>query len=180
MPTPQEIRRIRLENDHKEMRNIQGSIISFTAKGTPPDEYTVTVKVRGIIGPGPDYRDEHRLRVRLPADYPASAPEIVMLSKPQPYHPNWFSSGKWCFGTWDMAEGLGHYVVRMIRTLQYDTEITNERSPANSDANHWYVNNRHKGFFPCDRQDLPDPTKLRFEIKSLQREKSIDRKFIIK
>lgn len=181
MPTPQEIRRIRLENDYKEMRNIQGSIISFEAEGTPPDKYILTVKVRTIIGPGPVYRDEHQLQVTLPSDYPASAPEIVMLTKPQPYHPNWFESGRrWCYGTWDMAEGLGHHIVRMIRTLQYDTEITNEKSPANAHANEWYIKNRNGGFFPCDRQTLPDPTKPRFEIRSLESKKPADRKFIIK
>lgn len=180
MPTPQEIRRIRLENDYKEMRNIQGSIISFEAEGTPPDKYMLTVKVRTIIGPGPAYRDEHQLKVTLPADYPTSAPEIVMITKPQPYHPNWFSYGKWCSGDWEMVEGLGHLVVRMIRTLQYDIEITNEKSPANTDATDWYVKNRHRGIFPCDRQILPDPTKTRFEIRSSESKKLGDRKFIIK
>lgn len=180
MSTPQEIRRIRLENDYKEMRNIQGSIVSFEAKGTPPDEYILTVKVKGIIGPGPDYREEHLLEMKLPASYPASAPEIVMKSHPKPYHPNWFLNGKWCSGDWDMVEGLGHLVVRMIRTLQYDIEITNENSPANTDAKDWYVKNRHRGFFPCDRQTLPDPTKTRFEIKSSESKKPVERKFIIK
>ncbi len=180
MATPQEIRRIRLENDYKEMRNIQGPIISFEANGTPPHEYIVTVKVRAIVGTGPDYRGEHRLRVALPSDYPASAPQIVMLTKPQPYHPNWWSDGRWCYGTWDMAEGLGHYIIRMIRTLQYDTEITNENSPANTDAKNWYVSNRNRGYFPCDRQTLPDPTKARFVVKSAENRQSGDRKFIIK
>ena len=49
----------------------------------------------------------------------------------------------------------------MIRTLQYDMEITNEHSPANEEARNWYLRMRNSGIFPCDRQEMPDPTKER-------------------
>jgi ubiquitin-protein ligase len=167
MPTPQEQRSIRLMNDYVEMTNIRGPVVQWRpVRGTAPyvEAYELTVNVRTIVGSGPDYRVTHVIRLELPPNYPFAAPEAVMSTRPQPYHPNWFTSGRWCFGTWDIAEGLGHYVVRMIQTLQFDEKITNPNSPANGEAKSWYLANRNRGRFPTDQQVLPDPTKGRFEI----------------
>ena len=89
-----------------------------------------------------------------------------MLDEPFVYHPNWFKNGRWCYGTWEMSEGLGRHMIRMIRTLQYDMEITNEHSPANEEARNWYLRMRNSGIFPCDKQEMPDPTKERAVKKS--------------
>lgn len=172
--TPQEIRNIRLKNDYKEMVNIRGNIISWKAiKGVPPyvEEYEVTVNVRGIIDNGPHYRDSHTIKVTIPANYPRAAPDVRMQSTPYMYHPNWYRDGKWCYGTWIMSEGLGHHVVRMVRTLQYDLEITNEDSPANTDANDWFRSKRNANIFPCDTQVLPDPTKKKMSINFSEKKK---------
>lgn len=164
MATTQEIRKIRLANDYKQMCNIQGSVISWVAtKGTAPyiEEYKVTINVRTIIGlssNGPRYRDSSVVTVTLPPDYPMKAPKTIMVSSPQPFHPNWFTSKNWCFGTWAMSEALGDHVIRMVKTLQFDPDITNEYSPANSEANSWYKENKNSGLFPCDRTKLPDPS----------------------
>src|SRR4051812_21225455 len=128
MPTPQEIRRERLLHDQDEMRRIQSTMIRITSFGSPPERYILTLRVRTIIGPRPDYRAEHRVRVTLPAGYPAKPPEIVMLSQPQPFHPNWWPQGLFCYGSWTMEESLGDHILRMIRTLQFDPEITNPKS----------------------------------------------------
>lgn len=178
MATPQEQRRLRLRHDFNEMQNIQGSIVSWTpVRGTPPfvEEYRLEVNIHTVIGPGPIYRDVHIIKVTLPSTYPlTSAPETVMETHPIPYHPNWFLSGRWCYGYWDIAEGLGHHVVRMLRTLQYDKEITNPLSPANREANTWYLENLNRGWFPCDPKTLPDPTKKRFDIDSTRKTFHID------
>lgn len=164
MPTPQEIRRIRLANDYKQMCNIQGNIISWVAtKGSAPyvEEYLLTAHVRTIIGVGgrtPQYRDTSEIRVTLPPDYPVKPPKIVMTSSPQPFHPNWWPQKNWCYGTWSPAEALGDHVIRMIKTLQFDMDITNENSPANPEANTWYISQKSSGLFPCDRTKLPDPS----------------------
>ena len=162
MPTPQEIRNIRLKNDYAEMCNIRSNIIQWKAiTGMPPyvEEYEITIKVHSIIGSGPNYRDEHVVKLVLPANYPLSPPHIEMITSPQPFHPNWYTSKKWCYGSWDLSESLGHHVIRMIRTLQFDLDITNEHSPANGAANSWFISHRESGIFPCDTQVLPDPTK---------------------
>jgi hypothetical protein len=88
-----------------------------------------------------------------------------MLTQPQPFHPNWYTGGRWCSGDWNMSEGLGHHVIRMVRTLQFDRDITNEYSPANREANEWYKQHKNSNRFPCDTQILPDPTKARMVIK---------------
>ena|ERR1700694_285185 len=164
MPTPQELRNLRLKNDYKEMCNIRGSLIQWKAlHGTPPivDSYELIVSVRTIIGPEPSYRDRHVLNLQLPSDYPNAPPLITMTTRPQPFHPNWFANGRWCHGQSSIAEGLGNFVIRMVRTLQYDTEITNPDSPANAEARDWYRTNLRRGWFPCDTQQLPDPTTSR-------------------
>ncbi len=181
MATPQEQRKIRLKNDYKEMQNIKGAIISWKPLvGTAPyiEQYELTVNVRTIIDSDPSYREKHVIRVTLPAGYPfRAAPDVVMISKPKPFHPNWFSNGKWCFGTHDISEGLGHHIIRMIKTLQYDLDITNEHSPADGTANCWYVSNKHSGLFPCDKSVLPDPTKSKFNVKTSS---ASTKKFVIK
>lgn len=167
MATPQENRRMRLKNDYKEMQNIKGEMVQWhPLSGDPPyvDAYEITINVRTVVDSRPNYRDTHVVRLVLPPAYPETPPQIIMITRPQPYHPNWFTDGRWCYGSWVLSEGLGHYVVRMIRTLQFDAEITNPRSPANSDATTWYLSKLNHNLFPCDRQILPDPTKARFEI----------------
>lgn len=164
MATQQDIRRIRLKNDYQQMCNIQGRVISWKPlKGTPPyvEQYEVTISVRTIVGvgsSGPKYRDQSVVTVTLPPDYPMRPPKIVMVSSPQPFHPNWYSTKNWCYGTWIISEALGDHVVRMVKTLQFDLDITNEDSPANVEAKSWYVANKRSGLFPCDRTKLPDPS----------------------
>ena len=160
------------------MVNLCGEILSWTSvRGAEPfvEEYEVTISVRGIISETPTYRDKHTVRVILPAGYPNVAPEIRLTSFPNVFHPNWWADGKWCFGTWLYSEGLGQHLLRMIRTIQYDVEITNEKSPANSAAASWYISKKNSGLFPCDRKQLPDPSYKRFEIKP-----TVKKKFEIK
>ena len=168
MTTPQEARKIRLKNDYSEMLNIKGEVIQWRPlKGETPyvEAYELNVKIRTITGSQPTYRSSHTLYMELPENYPRVAPRINMRTTPPPFHPNWYSIGNWCFGTWDIAEGLGHHVVRMVRTLQFDLDITNPDSPANRDANQWFLSQRNRGIFPCDSTALPDPTKSRFTVK---------------
>ena len=163
MATPQEIRKIRLANDYKQMCNIKGDIINWVpVKGVEPyiEEYQLTINIKTVIAGGatPQYRQSSVVTVTLPSDYPTSAPVIRMSSLPIVYHPNWWEDGLWCYGTWFRSEALGDHVIRMVKTLQYDTDITNEDSPANWEASRWYVANGNKGYFPCDKTNLPDPT----------------------
>lgn len=173
--TPQEQRKIRLQNDYQEMLNIKGNIVDWrTTKGSPPyvEAYELTVRVRTIIGSGPNYRGEHIILIELPANYPIGPPQTSMRTTPQPFHPNWYSSGRWCYGSWDFSESLGHHVIRMIQTLQFNLDITNPNSAANSEANSWFQANQGRSLFPCDNTVLPDPTKKKkFDIANTPRKK---------
>ncbi len=168
MATPQEQRNLRLKNDYSEMLNIKGEVIQWKPiKGQAPyiEAYELSIKICTIISSTPSYRNEHVIIVELPDNYPLVSPQIRMQTTPFPYHPNWWDNGLWCYGSWDISETLGNHVVRMIRTLQFDKEITDENSPANRDANRWYVSKKTSGLFPCDRTNLPDPTQTKkFEI----------------
>jgi ubiquitin-protein ligase len=166
MTTPREQRLIRLANDYQEMVNLRGPIVSWNVRqGQPPhvEAYELTVSILSIIGPTPRFREQHQILITLPATYPhQSAPHVAMLSRPVVFHPNWWANGGWCYGTWDVAEGLGHHVVRMLRTLQFNRDITHPGSPANQEAAAWYQT--HMQHCPCDTQTLPDPTKVRFRM----------------
>lgn len=178
MATPQEMRRIRLRNDYAQMVNLnsQGNLISWVAVGGQAPEveaYELTIRVRSFVDASGRTRGEHTMRLELPADYPTSPPRIAMTSRPYVFHPNWWPmDGAWCYGRWMPAESLGNHVIRMIRTLQFDPEITNPDSPANRDAKEWYLRQRSRspGDFPCDQQALPDPTKnTRWEVTPQKR-----------
>ncbi len=172
MSTPQEIRRARLVEDHRQMRRIHSNVVQVEAFGSPPEKYVLAVNVRTITGPQPRYRTSQRVEVVLPSEYPFAKPLIKMLDRPQPYHPNWWDDGTWCLGDdWDPEESLGYAVLRMIRTLQFDPDITNPKSAANSYAARWYQESLHKNLFPCDRSVLPDPDHNLFNLQQSQRGK---------
>jgi len=180
MPTPQEIRKIRLGSDYKEMLQIRGDIIQWKSlRGNQPyiEEYEITINVHTIYSVDSSGRPLHResnvVHLTIHNDYPTVAPMVRMITTPAPYHPNWYTDGRWCYGSWNPTESLGDYVIRMIKTLQYDSFITNENSPANSAARDWYIANKNSGWFPCDRKNLPDPTGAftasgAFEIKKVK------------
>ncbi len=157
------------------MVNIRGELVQWDAlRGAAPhvEEYRIRVKLRTIIGISgdiPQYRNEHEISVVIPPDYPNSPPMARMISNPQPFHPNWYTDGRWCPGIWIMSESLGQFVTRMLLTLQFDLEITNPDSAANPEAEDWY--NRHcaGGLFPIDRTVLPDPTVNREEAPAAKK-----------
>ena len=164
---PSEARQTRLKNDYVEMTNIRGQIVQWRPiNGTPPfvTSYEVTLSVRTLVDSSSTMRANHVVRVELPEGYPVSPPAIVMVTRPKPFHPNWYPDGRYCYGSWDIAEGLGHHIVRMIRTLQFDPEITDPNSPADGSARDYYVANARSGQFPTDQQVLPDPTTGRFVV----------------
>jgi ubiquitin-protein ligase len=169
--SPAQQRQIRLRNDFKTMESIRRPWLQWKSlRGAEPavEKYEITLRLRTIVGPAPTYRDQHVLHLEVSPDHPRHAPTIYMITRPQPYHVNWFADGRWCYGSWLVYESLGAHVIRMIQTLQFNGEITNARSPANSAAGTWYVANLNRGLFPCDTTPLPDasaPQKKKFEIR---------------
>lgn len=167
--TPQEIRKIRLKNDYKQMCNIKGKVISWKpTKGEIPhiEEYEIIINVRGIVDPTPNYLNSHKVILTIPSNYPQAPPTVIMVSK-LIYHPNWYPNGMWCSGRYSMLEGLGDFVIRMVRTIQYDLDITNRRGHDNrAEEFSWFLSNLESGLFPCDTTILPDPTKKKMIINT--------------
>ncbi|MEM8948764.1 MAG: hypothetical protein AAGC99_05470 [Pseudomonadota bacterium] len=168
--SPIEQRKIRLKNDHQSMVNIRCPWLQWTGtSGSEPyvERYELDLTLRSIVGPGPEYLDKHRISVVLPPNYPhRRAPEVRYQGDPKPFHPNWFTDGRWCSGPWLFHESLGQHIIRMIQTLQFDPHITDEDDPANLEAKSWYLQHKESGLFPCDQTALPDPTTGRLKIKS--------------
>jgi ubiquitin-protein ligase len=165
--SPVELRQTRLRNDYATMENIRRPCLSWKSiAGEAPfvEQYEITLRLRTIIGPTPDYRDDHIIRVTLGPDYPINAPPSVqMLTRPLPFHPNWWPSGKWDCGRWLIYETLGAHVIRMVQSLQYIRDHTYEHCPSNHEASRWYVTNRAEDWFPCDRTILPSTEALTYQ-----------------
>ena len=154
-----EIRLARLRSDLEAVRRLEGKMISVRAAGDAPTRYELEMRVRSIIGPQPTYRDVHQLEITLRPGYPESPPVALMVSRPQPYHPNWFGDGRWCSGRrWSIYQGLADFILRVVKTLQFAPELIDPDDPANARARDWYLENLSRGLFPCDRQVLPDHT----------------------
>ena len=158
-----ELHKKRIENDYKEMCRLKSSpMVSWVpTKGSAPyiEEYLLTINVRTYSGPN-KVMNSCKVRITLPAQYPTVAPNTVMEGT-LVFHPNWFTSGRWCCGTYKATESLGNYVVRMIQTLQFDPLVTYPGSPANREASSWYSSHKNdKSLFPSDKQPLPNPNAI--------------------
>ncbi|MCR4723672.1 MAG: hypothetical protein K5629_07875 [Eubacteriales bacterium] len=158
MPSFDEIRRIRLKNDYLEMKLIDESPlvdVSVTGGEEPyADEYLLTINVRTYCGQN-EMMDSCQVRITLSEDYPRNAPFAFMEGQPKAYNPVWFKNGKWCSGDfWNASESLGHFVIRLLQSLQFDPAVVNPARPANQEAYKWYKKNPR--LFPCDVQPLPE------------------------
>ena len=169
MPSPAEMRLERLKSDWESMVRIRGPVVDWKALSGQDkyvDDYALTIRVRSITGPAPNFRDTHNFRITLPGDYPTASPDISSTDNPIPFNPNFFKTGRWCLGTWAETDTLGKTVLRMVRTLQFDPKLINVRSPANSDARAWYDRQAGSGLFPTDRQLLPNPEGMRIRVRT--------------
>ncbi|MBQ3264293.1 MAG: hypothetical protein IJH07_00810 [Ruminococcus sp.] len=156
----------RLAADYRDMLKLQERpYLSWIAvKGEPPcaEEYLLTVRIRtyalsvisgkytvGVI-------DRCTIRITLWDSYPNVAPQIRMLGFPPVFHPGWYSKGVYCpCEPWRPETTLMEYVMRMLRTLQYDPALIDAQSPANYKALDWYLKNRDNPvWFPSDRTAL--------------------------
>ncbi len=171
-----ETRKARLATDYREIMSMQGPLLSVKPlSGRPPyvDEYELTIRLRSITGPEPTYRSVHVVRISLPAGYPTAGelPITVMVTKPYPFHTNWFVSGRYCHGGSSRAtEGLGNYVVRLMQVIAFHPSIIDVTSAANGTAAHWYQQNKRvKGLFPSDTATLPQPSVGGIVIKRINR-----------
>lgn len=151
MPDPRELRNKRLENEHKELMRINGELIKIEPIGNAPHEkYKITFNIRTIIGHAPKYSNKTICTLTLPPGYPFAAPSVY-AAKPYPCHPNWFSEGRWCYGSWNAEEPLVNFILRCARTLQHDPAISGRSTEG---QRFWEENKRKHEMILSDTQVL--------------------------
>lgn len=159
--TKEEILQRRMAFDFQELEALKGPELDWTIQRGHPDqvwEYEMTITIPSYIDTNFSIRNTHVVRLGIPPSYPIDYPIAIMISDPIIFHPNWFEGGRWCPGLWTPTESLGQFVQRMMRTIRFDPEITNETSPANRKANSWYIHHKDSGRFPVvDKGSLPPP-----------------------
>lgn len=164
-----DVGKIRIKHDYELMKRMKGSVIDFTVDDeNNPIKYTIIFHIRTCIGVDtrgrPIYRDTSVVDLTLPPDYPFSPPVAYMRDQ-QSAHVNWYKDGQWCYGHWMVEEPLWSYVRRMAKTIQFAPEYTNVNSKANSDCLSLWNEGLSKGWFPCDKQNLPTGDKKRSRIR---------------
>jgi ubiquitin-protein ligase len=68
--------------------------------------------------------------------YPFQAPRLTV--KTPIFHPNVYTSGLICLGSWNPTEFLDFLVKRIVHTICFDPQFINPDSPANYLASVWY------------------------------------------
>ena len=141
-------RQLRLQADYEGVIELsKGSDVHLVVEetiGRPPDEYVVVYRCRSVerLEKGkPIYRDLHRVKIVLPAKYPAptSPPRVSMLTPL--FHPHVYRNMEVCMGSWKTSEYLEDFLIRLGALIQYDRRFLNVHDPANEDAVYWAKSN---------------------------------------
>ncbi len=141
-------RQLRLHADYKGVaalsKGSDGRLMIEETRGRPTDEYVIVYRCRSIerLEDGrPIYRDLHRVKIVLPAKYPAptSPPRVSMLTPL--FHPHVYRNMEVCMGSWVTSEYLEDFLVRLGALIQYDRRFLNVHDPANEAAVYWANSN---------------------------------------
>ena len=159
-PTATSPRDRRLKSDHEAMLRLQeeSSIIRFSSRGTPADQYIVTFRGAGTCRKEESQevliRQEHTIWINLTAAYPRMIPELSWRTPI--FHPNVSASGVVCLGAYQTnwvpslkLDELCLMLWDMIRYRNFDSE-----SPYNREAAMWARDHQHR--FPLDHRPLRD------------------------
>jgi ubiquitin-protein ligase len=153
------LRQQRLHADHERLLRLASALKPALtvelAQGDPPEKYILVFRgpsLAELRGTVPIYSDRQRLKIELPADYPALAPLVTVLGVV--FHPHiWPRSNVVCLGRWDMTESLDGLALRLHSMLRYHLEQLNWRSVANPEAAEWARRNQH--LFPLGGKEMP-------------------------
>jgi len=149
------VRQRRLSEDYRMVMELVaasgGALAISETRGTAPETYVLKYRCKGIERidrDAPVYRDEHRVRIELPAAYPAQQPVAIMLTPI--FHPHVFPMNNICLGKrWTPAEYLDSLILRIGAIIQYDPQYFDFSSPANREAASWAQG--HMQMFPVGR-----------------------------
>lgn len=148
------VRQRRLQADYErlvKLVSVQPRLVIEATYGTPPEKYILAFRGRTIAelrGTVPVYCDRQRVKIEMPAEYPAVAPLVTVFGAI--FHPHvWQKNNVVCLGSWNITESLDNFALRLYSLLQYHPEQLNWRSVANQEAAEWARRNQH--LFPLDR-----------------------------
>jgi ubiquitin-protein ligase len=118
--------------------------------GNPPSSLTCRIIIRTAKNENfpNETQNINDIEIQFPERYPIQPP-VVQIKTPI-WNPNVYTSGKWCFGTWDPTENLELFIIRLMKVIALDPAIINPNSPANKLAADWYRYRtiRQPGLFP--------------------------------
>lgn len=149
----------RLRNDHAALSRLasESSVFQFKTSGSPPSQYQITFKGKGLCRDRGKVKivQTHRVEIKLGTSYPRTMPEIRWLTPV--YHPNISEIGMVCLGGYGthwvpsvQLDELCMMLWDMARYHNYDI-----RSPYNRDAALW-VANQTSILFPTDPRPIRD------------------------
>jgi ubiquitin-protein ligase len=148
------VRERRLRSDYTAARAVcmasRQRIVLEECLGDPPEAYHFVYHCLGVArmeGNTPVYAEQHRVFVQFPAQYPAQAPLLRILSPA--VHPHVWANGVVCLGAWRPTEKLDSLLQRVGDILTYAPAALNWRSVANDEAAAWARQNLD--LFPLDQ-----------------------------
>lgn len=151
------VRQRRLQSDYERLTASVAAhsprLAVESARGTPPETYVIVFRSPSIAelrGTIPVFCARQRMRIEMPADYPAVPPLVTVLAPI--FHPHvWSRTNVVCLGPWNITESLDALVLRLDALVRYDPSQLNWKSVANQEAADWAVRNQH--LFPLDRSE---------------------------
>lgn len=153
------------------IQQMNGRIMAEKIEGEPASSYVFAFHCRSVSGVQngqPIFTNRQRVRVQLPAQYPAEPPQAVMLSAI--FHPHVWPNQTICLGKWGPAEKLDSLVLRIAAILVFDPAQFNWKSVANHDAAVWVQQNQR--LFPLDElfacgSELPASNRFTWSEKAV-------------
>jgi hypothetical protein len=154
------VRTRRLRHDHEALLRLceqtRQRIVLERVEGEPPGLYVLALHCRSVacLQDGqPLFTTRPRVRIQLPALYPAEPPQAAVLSPI--FHPHIWPNRMVCLGKWSPAEKLDSLVLRIASILIFDPAQFNWKSVANHEAAAWAQH--HPQLFPLDDLFQPAP-----------------------
>lgn len=157
---------LRLQNEYKAMCAFPvNSLFSWKlSPGQKPPlvhSYRVTYHVKTMIRENGDLKPQNTTVVEITMpDSPGAAPNARIVGGAIPFHPNIYTSGKFCLGDmWAKEPILWKLVINIGRVLAFDPARTNTSSPANPEANtSWKaMQAKVRKPYPCGCTNFPHP-----------------------
>jgi ubiquitin-protein ligase len=145
------VRQRRLQADYERLLQLVSAhrhpaILTIeSVQGNPPEKYVLVFRgptLAELRGTLPVYCERQRLKIEMPADYPAISPLVTVFGTI--FHPHvWPKNNVVCLGSWNISESLDRLALRLSSLLRYDPEQLNWRSVANFEAAEWARRNQH-------------------------------------